>query len=345
MPTSIGVLGFAHSHVNNYCGQWRGREDLGVRVVAGWDHDSSRANTVREQHGVEICGSAEALLQRSDISGVVIAAETSMHAELAEKAVAAGKMIVMQKPMALTLDEADRIVASVEKRQAPFTMAWQMRVDPQNLKMKDLIESGALGRVLMVRRRHGLGTHFWPGFEDTWHVDPELNRDIWADDAAHAIDFIYWLLGKPKTVTAEIESMVNPKIPNDNGIAIFRYQGGPIAEVGCSFTCVAGENTTEIIGEKGVIVQNFGDAPSCNVPRPDNAVGLKWFLQETGVWTDSGIPSPSNHSERISNLAAPLAGFLNGSRGPIATAAEGRETLRMVLACYESARLGKRIDL
>ena len=345
MIVNIGILGFAHSHVNGYCGQWLAREELGVRVIAGWDHDAARAETAREQHGIEICDSVEALLQSSDIAGVVISAETSMHAELAERAASAGKIIVLQKPMALALDEADRIVAAVEEHRVPFTMAWQMRVDPQNLKMKDLIESGELGRILMVRRRHGLGTHFWPGFEDTWHVAPELNRDIWADDAAHAIDFIHWLLGKPKTVTAEIESMVNPKIPNDNGIAIFRYEDGPIAEVSCSFTCVAGENTTEIIGERGVIVQNFGDVPSCNVPRPDNAVGLKWFLQETGEWTDSDIPSPQNHGERISNLAEPLAGFLNGSRGPIATADEGRESLRMVLACYESASLGKRIDI
>ena len=72
---------------------------------------------------------------------------------------------------------------------------------------------------------------------------PELNRDIWADDAAHAIDFIHWLLGVPESITAEVDSLCDPRVPKDNGIAMFRYPGGPLAEVFCSFTCVAAENT------------------------------------------------------------------------------------------------------
>jgi len=100
--------------------------------------------------------------------------------------------------MALTLEQADRIIAAVDQHQVPFTLAWQMRVDPQNREMKRLIQSGALGRVYMVRRRHGLSTHTWPRFENTWHVKPDLNKGMWADDAAHAIDFLLWLLGKPE---------------------------------------------------------------------------------------------------------------------------------------------------
>jgi len=345
MAVNVGILGFAHAHVSSYCYAWLNGPALGVRVVAGWDHDADRAASAREQYGVELCESAEALVRRDDIDAVVIAAETSMHADLAELAAAAGKAIVLQKPMALTLDEAGRIVSTVENAGVPFTMAWQMRVDPQNIEMKSLLEAGVVGRVLMVRRRHSLSTHTWEGFEDAWYVDPALNRDIWADDAAHPIDFIYWLLGMPASVTAEIESLLHPKIPSDNGIAIFRYEGGPLAEVVCSFTCVAGENTTEIVGEKGVVIQNYGDGPSANAPRPEGAAGLKWFLQETGAWTESAIASPANHGERIGGLAGPLAEFLHGRRPPIATAREGRDVLKMTLACYESAEQGRRTVL
>ena len=345
MAINVGILGFAHSHVNAYCARWREDAGLGVRVVAGWDHAARRAKQAREQHHIDLCESPEVLLRRSNVGAVVIAAETSMHAELAELAAAAGKDVILQKPMALTLEEADRIVAAVAKAQVAFTMAWQMRVDPQNIRMKELVTSGTVGRVFMVRRRHGLATHTWPGFEESWHVDPKYNRDIWADDASHPIDFIYWLLGRPASVTAEMGTLHNPRVPNDSGIAVFRYKDGTFAEVSCSFTCVAGENTTEIIGEKGVIIQNYGDAPSANVPRPAGAVGLKWFLQETGRWTESDIPSPAGHGERIAALAGPLAEFLDGRREPIATAEEGRTALRLVLACYDSARQGKRILL
>jgi predicted dehydrogenase len=329
--------------VNSYCNRWREDESLGVRVAAGWDHDPERAAKASESHGVEMCDSPHALLKRPDVEAVVIAAETSRHADLSEAAAEAGKAVILQKPMALTLPEADRIIAAVDRSGVPFTMAWQMRADPQNLRMKELIESGAVGRVLMVRRRHCLSTHLWAAFEDSWHVDPAANRDIWADDAAHAVDFIYWLLGMPASVTAELGTLVNPKVPNDNGVAVYRYADGTFAEVSCSFACVAGENTTEVIGDRGTIIQNYGDAPSANVPRPEGAVGLKWYLQETREWTDSGIPSPASHGERIAGLARPLAEFLQGRRPSLCPAREGRDSLRMVLACYDSAEQGRRI--
>ena len=343
MAIKVGVLGFAHGHVNGYCSQWRERAELGIDVVAGWDHDAERLARAVDGLGIHACATVSELLDQVD--AVIIASETSWHAELVETAAAAGKTIVLQKPISLTLAEADRIVMAVESAGVPFTLAWQMRADPQNLKIKELLEDGSLGKVLMVRRRHGLGVHLWNNFAGTWHNDPKLNRDIWADDSAHAIDFILWLLGVPETVTAEVETLLDSAITNDNGIAIFRYPGGPLAEVVCSFTCPAHENTVEIVCERGTIIQNYGDAPSCNVPRPEGAVGLKWFDTVSGAWTMSEIPTPSAHFDRIKALAEPLAEFLRGERLPLATAEDGRTALRMVLATYVSSRDGRRVRI
>lgn len=345
MTIRIGILGFAHGHVGTYCGQWLKMPRDQVQVIAGWDHDSGRAQDGQKKYGAAIEPSAGALLARGDVDAVVIGAETSMHADLVEQAATAGKAIVLQKPLALTLEQADRIVAAVERAGVPFTLAWQMRIDPQNARMKRLLAEGALGRVLMVRRRHGLATHTWPGFETSWHVQPELNRGMWADDASHAIDFLYWLLGLPRSVMAEIATVINPRVPDDQGIALFRYSDGTLAEVGSSFTCIAGENTTEITCEGGVIIQNYGDAVSCNVPRPEGAVGLKWYTAGGSTWIDSGIPSPANHGTRIAALAAELLSFLRGERPAIATAREGRDVLAMTLACYQSSEEGRRINL
>jgi predicted dehydrogenase len=345
MAKRIAVLGFAHGHVGGYLKTWRERPELGIEAVAGWDHDTARLAKAAADHGLAAEPDLDRLLARADVEAVVIAAETSRHAELVERAAAAGRAIVLQKPLALTLAEADRIVAAVGKSGVPFTMAWQMRVDPQNLKMRELVASGVLGRLFMVRRRHGLATHRWAGFADLWHNRPELNRDIFADDAAHPIDFLLWLLGPPESVTAELVTVADPRIPNDNGIVLFRYPGGPLAEACCSFTCLAAENTTEIVAERGVIVQSFGDVPGCVAPRPENRSGLKWYLAEPAGWTYSDIPSPASHWERILGLSAPISEFLHGRRPAIATAAEGRESLRAVLACYVSTREGRRVLL
>ena len=97
--------------------------------------------------------------------------------------------------------------------------------------------------------------------------------------------------------------------------------------------------------ENGTIVQNFGDAVSANAPRAAGAVGLKWLPKGAAAWVDSGIVSPSNHGARISGLARPILDYLSGTRGPIATAEEGREVVRMVLASYAAAEQGKRISV
>ncbi len=341
----IGILGFAHPHVGAYCTRWRQEPLLGARLVAGWDHDPARAAAACQRHQLAPAASPRELLARDDVDAVVIAAETSAHAELVEQAAAAGKAVALQKPMALTLAEADRMVAAVNRRRVPFTLAWQMRCDPHNLQVKDLLAGGRFGKVFILRRRHCLPTQQWKDFDKSWHVNPKLNRDIFADDAAHALDFIYWLRGMPVSVMAELGTLFNPAVPNDNAIAVFRYADGSFAELSCTFVAVAGENVTEVICEKGSIIGNYGDVPSCNIPWPPGGIQLKWFLAAAGKWEASDLPDIRDQGARIAGLAAPLADFLRGRRPAIATAEEGRDVLRMTLACYESAEQGKRIML
>jgi len=340
----IGILGFAHGHVNAYCGRWCESPQMDIQVAAGWDHDQARLDRAGATYGLTPCDSVDDLLAQ-DIDAVVIAAETLYHAELVGKAAAAGKAIVLQKPMALTLEDADRIVTAVENSGVPFSMAWQMRVDPQNREMKAMIDDGTLGRIFQVRRRHCLGFCRNPQNKSSWHLNPKYNRDIFADDAAHALDFLYWIFGMPVSVTAELGTLMHPAIANDHAIVILRYGNGMMAEVSSSFCCVAGENTTEITAEKGSVIQNFGDAVSAGSPRTEQAVCLKWLLDGDTDWRVSGDPGVSDQGCRIQALAPPLAAFLHGDRPPIATAAEGRDVLRLVLAAYESHETGRRITL
>ena len=339
----VGVLGFAHGHVFAFAGVWKDRPEFNATVVKGFDHDHNRGKKACEQLGCEFAPDIYGILDDKNIDSVVITAETYYHAEYAEAAAKAGKKIICYKPLALTMEQADRIVTAVEEYGVDFSMAWQMRTDAQNILVKQMLDSGKFGRLYSLRRRHGLPTQKFGDFENSWHVDPTMNRDIFADDAAHAIDFVYWLLGMPDTVMATLSTMENPKIINDNGIAVFKYPGGALAEVSCNFACLAAVNALEVQCEKGTIVLDFGDVPSTTVPHGTN--GLKWILDGDKDWTYSEIPSPASHGERISGQAGPLADFLNGKRGPIATAMEARDVLRMVLACYESDEAGRRVAL
>jgi predicted dehydrogenase len=340
----VGILGFAHGHVGMYCNRWKQESDLDIQVTTGWDRDAERLAAKADELGIAPADSADALLA-SDIDAVVIGSETSLHADLVVKAAAAGKAIVLQKPISTTLEDANRIVEAVNCHGVAFSMAWQMRVDPQNLEMKGLIESGVLGRLFQMRRRHGLTFCRNPASVSSWHLDPEYNRDIFADDAAHAVDFLYWLFGAPQTVTAELGTLMNPAVPNDHAICIFRYPDGMMVEVVNAFRCLVSENTTEIIAEKGTVIQNYGDQPSAGAPRPEGTPSLKWMLEGDTDWTVSADPGVRSQSERIAHLAGPLADFLHGERPPIAAAEEGRDVLRIIHACYEANEKGCRTPI
>jgi predicted dehydrogenase len=292
-----------------------------------------------------ISDTPEDLLAENGIDSVIICAETLYHADLVEMAAKAGKKIILQKPIATTPADADRIVDAVKKYNVPFTLAWQMRVDPHNLKVRQLLESGKFGKILMIRRRHSLSTHLWNSFEKSWHVNPTLNHSIFADDAAHPADFIYWLLGMPESVFAEIVTTSNSLITGNNAIAVFRYPDGLLAEISCTFTAVAGENTLEILCENGTIVGNYGDQVSCITPRDPGVAQLKTYLHGDDTWTKIDLPDIYAQRERIQGLAVPLAEFLNGTRPGLATAEEGRDVLKMTMACVESADEGKRVLL
>ena len=339
----VGILGFAHGHVYSVVGQWQEHPEYGVEVTGGWDHDAARAEQGCEKIGVKQYATAEELLA-SGVDAVFISSETSMHADLVEKAAAAKKNIILYKPMALTMAQADRIVRAVEENGVRFTMGWQMRTDPQNQKIRELIRTEALGKPCLYRRRHALATHTWAGFENTWHAAPEFNRDIFADDSSHPFNMMQWIFGMPESVSCEMSTMVNPKIPNDNAVALFKYADGMIAEITCSFTCNASEITTEVYCSEGTIQQYFGDGPATKLPRVENMPGLKWYREGDADWTDSGIPSPEYHGLRLGWQAKPMADFLAGGE-PVCTAEEGRDTLRLVLACYVSAREGRRVSL
>jgi len=340
----VAVLGFAHGHVMAFGAQWVKNPQLGVTVTKGWDHDRERLQKSAESFpGMVMCDTVESALE--DVDAVVIASETSLHAELTEAAAAAGKAIICYKPLALTMAEADRMVAAVEKYRVPFTMGFQSRVDPQNMKIREMILAEEIGPTYLYRRRHGLSTHTWVDFEHSWHNTPKYNRDILADDSSHPVDMMNWIFGVPETVYAEISTMHSPAIPNDTAVLLFKYANGMIAEITCPFACVASEITTEVYGAKGAILQSYGDAVSASLPRPEGQPGLKYFHLGDTEWTDSQIPSPKAHRCRLEDQAVPFAEFLHGKREPICTVYEGRDDLRMVLACYLSAREGARVRI
>lgn len=339
----IGILSFAHGHSNIYCEQIARMED--ARLVACWDDDEKRGRASAERYGMDYSPHLEDVLSRKDVEAVIVTSETNRHPELVIAAAEAGKAILCQKPMALTLEDCDRMIKAVEKHRVFFMMAFQMRHDPVNQKMKELLEEGAIGQVAVLRRRHCIGVLFSKAFVEgptRWHLDPEKNMGMFMDDAVHAADFIRWMLGDPVSVVAEIDAILTNVAPDDNGVAIYRFPNKAIAILFNSSTTWAGENTTEIYGDRGVVIQNYGDGPSCQWA-PPGAIPLKLFQADKPGWQEFPLPVPKSQGERIANVPRPFIEALKSGQEPPVTALDGKKSVEMILGAYQSAKEGRRV--
>lgn len=345
MSLGIGIVSFAHGHVNAYASRIKTFED--AHLVAAWDDDTERGTKQAQSFDIPYSPFLEELLNNPEINCVIVASETNKHADLCIAAMEAGKNVLLQKPMAISLPECDRIIAAQEKSGVWFSLAFQMRCDPQNIAMREIVQSGRLGKIGMVRRRHCIGVLFNEGFVtggSKWHVSKEANRGMFFDDAIHPLDWLVWTLGrKPVSVIAEIDNVLTDVAPDDTGIAVFRFEDGLMADIFNASVTHVGENTVEIYGEKGVLIQNHGDGPSCQI-KPPHPIGVKLYETENAAlgWQDLGMSVPQSHGERIAGVARPFIDALK-SGVPMCTAQEGRVSVELCAAAYDAAATGTRV--
>lgn len=339
----LGIISFAHGHVRVYADVMREFDD--AQIIAAWDDDLARGAQYCEQYSLEFVPRLDDLLARPELDAVFVASPTNRHTTHCVAAARAGKHVLLQKPMALSLEDCDAIAAAVDDAGVKFSLCYQMRADPVNQRMKALLDEGAIGKVFMLRRRHAIPMLLNPDFArpGNWHIDPVQNMGMFMDDASHAADFLYWLLGRPVSVMAEIDNIVTDVAPDDNGVALYRFAGGEIGVLLNSSTTLAAENSTEILGDAGSIIQNHGDVPSANVPLLPGAAALKLYRQAAGAWEVFDFPLRP-HGARIRDVPRPLIDYLQGKRGPLACAADGRVCIEMILGAYESARSGRRVE-
>jgi predicted dehydrogenase len=341
----IGILSHAHGHSNVYCEVMRDFDD--VELVATWDDNVERGQKAAQQYGLEYRADAGGVIDDPRIDAVIVTMETNRHAAFVERAAAAGKHILLQKPMATTLADCDRIIKAVRKHGIKFSMGFQMRQDPVNKKIKELVDSGVVGKIAIVRRRHAINVLLNPAFFNgptRWHVDPIANVGMFFDDATHAADWFYWIFGAPRSVMAEIDNVVTDVAPDDNGVAIYRFARGEMGILLNSSTTVAAVATTEIYGDRGTLVHDYGDGPATAAPRAAGVAPLRTILRGDDHWTEYDLPIPNGQRDRLAAVPRPFVDYCRGLTDETISAEEGRVSVEMVLGAYRSMAEGRRID-
>lgn len=345
----IALLSFALGHQEGWAEQFIAHP--GVRVTCAWDDDEARGRAAAGRLDVPYVETLEDALGHPEVDAVAICSMVDSHADLAVAAVRAGKHIMMQKPMAGTLADCDRIVEAVEAAGVKYYQSHNLRFDDVHQEVKRLVDEGAIGRIGIARRRHshGFGLLNPQLLASMGITDPAINGGgCFMDEGAHAALWFLWMFGQPEAVTGMVATSLTEQAPGieDNGVFTYRYASGMLGVHQSSWTELAAPTTIELFGDQGTIVANGTDIPSSRTIPADEAPLRIWRQDALKPGTGQWEYSPMRLAERrLIGTARAYADMLADDLPSPCDARTGRAAVEMVLAGYQSAREGRVMPL
>ena len=318
----------------------------GARLAAVTDLDAGAAAAFATSRGATAERDLDALLARGDVDVVCVCVPSGLHAEVGTRAVKAGKHLVVEKPVDVTLEAADRLIGAARTAGVALTVISQHRFDPGLIEARRLIDEGALGRLVLgeasTKWYRGQAYYDSAGWRGTWAMDGGslLNQGI------HYVDLLRWLMGPVAEVTAVCTTQAHQIEVEDTSLAIVRFTSGAVGTiVSSTAACPGFAARLEITGTKGTVIiedgrlvsRTFGDGaqPADRGPQPADRG------PRPGAAADPAALDVSGHAAQLADLLTAI----DEGRAPAVDGEAGRAALEIVCAVYESSRSGRTVIL
>jgi len=316
-----------------------------MEVVAVASPTKGNAEAFSRRHDIPSFSSDyREMLRNPAVEMISVTAPNRLHARITLDAAAAGKHIVCEKPLCVTLEEADAMIDGCSKAGVLLLYAEELFFAPKYVKAKQMADEGAFGRVHLVKQGE---KHSGPHADWFWDVEQSGGGAL-MDLGCHGIAFCWWFLGKQKvkSVYAQLSTQVNAKRTqgDDEAITIIEFENGAIGMVESSWNKPGGmDDTIEIFGDKG---QTYADMLMGNALPTYSETGFGYAVEKassTKGWTypvfeehwNYGFPQEMRHFARC----------VRGKETPISDGQTGRVVQEVLYAAYASAGLGKKITL
>jgi myo-inositol 2-dehydrogenase/D-chiro-inositol 1-dehydrogenase len=285
-----------------------------------------------------------ALLALPELDMVVVGAPNHLHCQIAVDAAAAGKHVVMEKPLCLNLAEADRMIDACSRAKVKLMYAEELCFAPKYVRLKQLLDSGAIGRPTLIKQSE---KHDGPHAPHFWDVE-RSGGGVTMDMGCHGIEFFRWMLGRPKikSVYAQMSTQVHMAKTrgDDNAVIIVEFENGVIGVAEESWTKLGGmDDRSEVHGSEGVA---YADLLHGNAIETYSAKGYDYAVEKAGStkgWSftifeeawNYGFPQEMEHFVDCVRL----------DKTPSVTGEDGRAVLEAIFAAYESAGTGTKVLL
>ncbi len=292
-----------------------------VRVAAVMVRDPARAQALAEQFGAAAAYDQVADLLADDrVEAVYIATPPNVHAELVCAAAAAGKHILLEKPMAIAVADCDAMIAATARAGVTLAVCFPMRHTHTAARLRQLIDSGRLGQVTYLRAQM---TKWYPLAPDAWRADPvQAGGGVLMDLGSHLIDLACYLAGTPIALTASLSQRAWEAPVEDTALVLLQHDTGASAVLEMSFAVSPGGNTIEVAGTQGSA--KIATTPYGNVLRI-------YTGQEE---EECKLPEANVYQNELLDFGRAL----RQGRAPLTSAADGRRNTACLEAAYTAAR-------
>ncbi len=246
-PVGIGVVGLGRIGLAH--ATWQKRLSDLYRVVAIADSIPERQEEAKTTFGCRAYASCAELVKDAEVEAVVIATPTCLHKQNAVEAFAAGKHVVCDKPVACSLAELDVMIAAGKAAGKLFTVYQNMRFDATFLKVREVIQSGQLGRIVQVRRT---GNNFERRWD--WQTLKEFGGGRLFNHGIHLLDQVLQLMASPEPeVFAHLDRTLWLGDADDHVKLMLRAPGDPVVDVELSCTCAFPCYDWLVMGTQGTL--------------------------------------------------------------------------------------------
>jgi predicted dehydrogenase len=321
---SVGIVGSGNM------GGWHAShwQALPVRLAGFYDSDPARAVALAGMYGGQAFTHVEALLRESDI--IDICTPPAEHSAVTIAAARAGKHVICEKPIARHLADAQAMIAACDSAGVRLFVAHVVRFFPEFARAKAVLDSGALGRLGVVRSVRGGALPQHSG----WFADMAQSGGVTLDVAIHDIDYMRWLCGDVVRVFAR--GLTFRGLPVDHVLITLRFASGAIGHIEGSWAFPAGNFRTylELAGTEGLLVHDSDDAQPLDVQYHSGASVPPLALSDPALLTEDPYFLEFQH----------FLDALDRGSAFLVTPHDALAALRVALAAVESLHTGRPVD-
>jgi predicted dehydrogenase len=314
----------------------------GARLSAVCDIVPQRAGRIAEQFGIPTYTDMHEMMSREGIDVAVVLTESGRHADHVAALSRHGKHIIVEKPMALTLQDADRMIAACDAAGVRLFVVKQNRLNVPVVKLREALEAGRFGRLVMgsVRVRWCRDQAYYD--QDGWRGTWALDGGVLTNQASHHVDLLEWMMGDVESVYAMSRTALVNIETEDTAVVVMRFMSGALGVIEATTATrphdlegsisILGEGGTVVIG--GFAVNEMKTWTFAEKTQEDDEVLAKYSVNPPNVY---GFGHQAYYEHVVRSIR-------DGSR-QLVDGLAGRKSLELISAIYESIETGREVSL